>query len=171
MATSFSVQSRVFTADSAVNAQGVFGGTTTYNVIATKDLNIPLGLTSGVVLNSFTASSPTGTYTKGQVYNPNYYQPSVIGNRSKMYVVATADETNTETIALFQVLGASGSGPFVGLETKIATLAPGDSVSYPFRADSTIDSRSKFPTLVACNGTSGTPATTPSLHISVVYTT
>ena len=88
-----------------------------------------------------------------------------------MYVVATADETNTEEIALYQVLGATAVATWIGLETKVATLGAGDTVMYPFRADSTIGSRSKFPTLVACNGTSGTPATTPSLHISIVYTT
>jgi len=168
MATSFSVQSRVFTPSAVVSAQTVFGGTTTYDVIAAKDITIPLGYTAGAVLPSYTASS--GTITKGQVYNPNYFQPATIGNRSKMFVIATADETNTETIDIYQINGATGTAALVGMETKIGTLGAGESTIYPYRVDTGGTARNKFPTLIVCNGTAGTPSTTPSLHISVIYT-
>jgi len=163
MAT-FSVQTRVFTPDSAVAAQTVYGGTTTYDVIAAKDLTIPLGITSSVVL-----PSTSGDIKKGQVFNKNYYQPGTIGNRQKLFFVATADETNTEDIALYSIASATGTGALIGLETKIATLSAGESVIFPFRADSGATSRNQVPNIIACNGTAGTPVTTPSLHIAIGY--
>ena len=168
MATSYSVQTRVFTPDAAIAAQAVYGGTTTYNVIATKDLNIPLGITSSKVL-----PSAGGTVIYGQIFNKNFYQPGntgVIGNRAKLYVIATADETNTEEIAIYSIASATGAGTLIGLETKIATLTGGESLIFPFRADSGATSRNQIPNIIACNGTSGTPATTPSLHIAIGYT-
>ncbi len=163
MAT-YSVQTRVFTPDSAVAAQTVYGGTTTYDVIASKDLNIPLGVTSSVVL-----PSASGDIKKGQVFNKNYYQPGTIGNRQKLFVIATADESNTEDVALYSIASATGTGALVGLETKIGTLSAGESVVYPFRVDSGDTARNLLPNLVACNGTSGNAATTPSLHIAIGY--
>jgi len=163
MAT-YSVQTRVFTPDSAVAAQTVYGGTTTYDVIATKDLNIPLGITAGAVLPSL-----SGNPLKGQVYNQNFYQPGVIGNRQKLFFIATADEANSEDIAIYSVSAATATAGLTGHESKIATLGAGDSVIFPFRADTAVTSRNLIPNIIVCNGTSGAPATTPSLHIAIGY--
>jgi hypothetical protein len=162
--STYSVQTRVFTPESTVVGQTVYGGTTTYDVIVAKDLNIPLGLTAGKVL-------PTlgGTATFGQVYNQNFYQPAVIGNRQKLFFIATADETNTEDIAVYSFASATGTAGLTGHESKIATLGAGDSVIFPFRADTAVTSRNLIPNILVCNATAGTPATTPSLHIAIGY--